>query len=70
MLEYAKSPVGMKFPIVHTVHDELIVIAPTQVAEMVLQYLQNIMRKPPEWFPELVLWSEGDVADNYGSAKG
>lgn len=69
MLEYAKSPVGQKFPIVHTVHDELIVIAPDAVAEMVLQYLQNIMRKPPEWFPGLVLWSEGDVADSYGSAK-
>ena len=69
MLEYATSPVGQKFPIVHTVHDELIVIAPDSVAPMVLQYLQNIMRQPPEWFPELILWSEGDIADTYGDAK-
>ena len=25
--------------------------------------------KPPEWWPEVVTWSEGDIADTYGDDK-
>jgi hypothetical protein len=51
------------------VHDELIFVVPDKEAEPMLDLLQGIMRTPPKWWPELVTWSEGDVADRYGAAK-
>jgi hypothetical protein len=51
------------------VHDELVYIVPEKQAEEHLATLQQIMRTPPVWWPELVVWSEGDIADNYGAAK-
>jgi hypothetical protein len=51
------------------VHDELVYIVPEDEAEMVLDIVQQVMRTPPEWWPELITWSEGDVADTYGDAK-
>ena len=51
------------------VHDELVYIVPEREAETMLAEVQSIMRTPPRWWPELVTWSEGDVADTYGDAK-
>lgn len=53
----------------HTVHDELIYIVPEAKAEQHLATINHIMRTPPAWLPGIVLWSEGDIADNYGDAK-
>lgn len=53
----------------HTVHDELIYIAPESEAQSVLDTVQRHMRTPPSWFPALKTWSEGDIADSYGEAK-
>lgn len=53
----------------HMVHDELIYVVPTDRAQDVLATLQGIMRTPPSWWPELVTWSEGDIAPTYGEAK-
>lgn len=52
-----------------TVHDELVYVVPDDMAVEALDTIQSIMRTPPEWWPELVVWSEGDIADNYGEAK-
>lgn len=52
-----------------TVHDELVYVAPDNEAEDLLDEVQNIMRTPPTWWPELITWSEGDIADTYGDAK-
>jgi len=52
-----------------TVHDELVYVVPEDEAEELLGTVQSIMRTPPEWWPELVTWSEGDIADTYGEAK-
>lgn len=52
-----------------TVHDELVYVAPDSEAEDLLDEVQKIMRTPPTWWPELVTWSEGDIADTYGDAK-
>lgn len=54
---------------VHTVHDELIYIAPDDEAGELLDTVQAVMRTPPIWWPELVTYSEGSVGDNYGEAK-
>jgi len=51
------------------VHDELVYIVPESDAPAVLETLQTIMRTPPKWWPQLITWSEGDIADNYGDAK-
>jgi hypothetical protein len=54
---------------VHTVHDELIYIVPEDQAQIMLDAVQAVMRTPPVWWPELVVYSEGSFGDNYGEAK-
>lgn len=51
------------------VHDELVYVVPEKDAQPMLDELQRIMRTPPKWWPELVVWSEGDIANTYGAAK-
>ena len=51
------------------VHDELVYVVPDSEAQPMLDELQRIMRTPPTWWPELVVWSEGDIAQTYGQAK-
>jgi DNA polymerase len=51
------------------VHDELVYVVPEADAERMLAYVQSVMRTPPVWWPELVTWSEGDIAETYGAAK-
>ena len=51
------------------VHDELVYVVPEDEAEAALDNVQSVMRTPPNWWPELVVWSEGDIADTYGAAK-
>lgn len=51
------------------VHDELVYVVPEKDAPRLLELLQSILRTPPKWWPELVVWSEGDVAGCYGDAK-
>lgn len=51
------------------VHDEWVGILPESKAQDGLDTLQRVMRTPLGWWPELVTWSEGDIADTYGAAK-
>lgn len=51
------------------VHDELVYVVPEQSAQEHLDFVQSIMRQPPKWWPELITWSEGDIAQSYGAAK-
>ena len=52
-----------------TVHDEVVAVCPEGEAQAMLEEMQSIMRTPPVWWPSLITWSEGDVADRYGMAK-
>jgi DNA polymerase len=52
-----------------SVHDELVYVVRDEDATALLENVQSFMRTPPTWWPELVTWSEGDIADTYGSAK-
>ena len=52
------------------VHDELVYVVDEAPAQDLLAELQSVMRTPPKWWPELVVWSEGDAAKSYGEAKG
>ncbi len=51
------------------VHDELVYVVPERDAQELLAHLQSILRKPPQWWPELITWSEGEIATRYGDAK-
>lgn len=51
------------------VHDELVYVVEESHAQDLLDELQAVMRTPPKWFPELVVWSEGSAAETYGDAK-
>lgn len=51
------------------VYDELVYVVPDSEAQAHLDLVLNVMRAAPTWWPELVLWAEGDIADTYGAAK-
>lgn len=51
------------------VHDELVYVVDEGPAEELLETLQGVLRKPPKWWPDLVVWSEGGISDTYGDAK-
>ena len=61
--------INRRYPIVHTVHDEVILVVPEDEADEALAFMQHIMRSGVAWFPDLVTWSDGDVAATYGDAK-
>lgn len=51
------------------VYDELVYVVPEAEADQCLKTLLGVMRTPPKWFPQLLVWAEGDIADTYGAAK-
>ena len=53
----------------HTVHDECILVVPEGEAQHALEFMLETMKTPPTWWPDLVLFAEGDIADSYGKAK-
>ena len=69
ILAFAKTPLGRKYPLAHTVHDEVVYVVDEDDAEEVLATLIELMSQPPSWWPELVTFAEGDIAQTYGSAK-
>ncbi len=53
----------------HKVYDELVYVVDPAVADELSEQLGEVMRTPPPYWPELVLWSEGEVAESYGQCK-
>lgn len=53
----------------HKVYDELVYLPTPAQAPDLMEIVGEEMRKPPSWWPELTLWSEGDTAPTYGAAK-
>lgn len=64
MLEIQK-----RYPISHTVHDEVILVVREEEAQDALDFMLTTMKTSPKWWPEIVLFAEGDVGDNYGECK-
>jgi len=58
-----------RYPIAHTVHDEVILVVPEAEAEDALDFMLTTMKTPPKWWPELVLFAEGDIGDRYSEVK-
>lgn len=53
----------------HKVYDELVYVTDPAAAADQSELLGEIMRKPPPYWPDIILWSEGDIAETYGAAK-
>lgn len=69
MLSFERENISKHCPMVHTVHDEVILVAPDSLAEEALDILQDKLRTPPTWWPELITYSEGGIAQDYGSVE-
>jgi DNA polymerase len=69
ILSEAMLRIDKHLPVRHAVHDEIITIPREEQAGLALTFMEHEMRKPPEWWPELVVRSVGDIADTYGEAK-
>jgi hypothetical protein len=54
---------------VHKVYDEFMYVVDPAAADDLSEVLSEEMRRAPSWWPELVLWSEGGIAESYGAAK-
>ena len=61
--------VDKRYPVVLQVHDELVAVVPEDEAEEALEFMLQVMKTSPAWWPELVLNAEGDIGDSYGDAK-
>jgi len=68
-LAFARTPLGKRYRPALEVYDELVYVTDERDALEALENLQTIMRAGVSWWPELVTWSEGDIADTYGGAK-
>jgi len=49
-----------------TVHDAIICLAPEHEKEEAMNFVLDVMGKPPEWATGLPIACEGAYADNYG----
>jgi len=69
VVEFAQTELGRKYPLAHTVHDEIVYVVDNDDADRVLAELLHLMIQPPAWWPELILAAEGSIAQTYGDAK-
>lgn len=69
ILSIAKTDLGRQYPLAHTVHDELIYVVKEEDADEMFKLVNTTLSTSPSWWPELVVFSEGDIADSYGAAK-
>lgn len=68
-IEYERTKLGRRFPLANFVYDEFDAVVDEAAAEDVLGQMQEIMRRAPAWWPEIVMWSEGSIGANYAEAK-
>ncbi|MFZ1491165.1 MAG: DNA polymerase [Ilumatobacteraceae bacterium] len=55
--------------IVMTVHDELVLLVPSDAVEQARAFVRSVMSASPTWWPELPVDCEIGVGRNYGEAK-
>ena len=58
--------VSREYPVVLTVHDAIVCIAPEEEKDIALEKIMKIMSEPPEWAPDLPVACEGAYSNNYG----
>jgi DNA polymerase len=58
--------IGIKYPVVLTVHDAVACIAPKEEAKEAQEYVEKCMRWRPEWASDLPLNCESGIGESYG----
>ena len=58
--------VSREYPVVLTVHDAIVSVAPEEEKDIALEKIMKIMSEPPEWGKDLPIACEGGYANNYG----
>ena len=61
--------VSKRYPVVMTVHDELVMLCKEEEVDACKAYVQQCMTTAPSWCPDLPLGCEVGVGDNYMDAK-
>lgn len=61
--------VAKKYPVVMTVHDELVMLCKDEEVDECVKYVEQCMTTAPSWCSDLPLGCEVGVGDNYGDAK-
>lgn len=61
--------VAKKYPVVMTVHDELVMLCKDTEVDECVKYVEQCMTTAPSWCSDLPLGCEVGVGDNYGDAK-
>ena len=61
--------VQQRYPVVGTVHDELLALVPDADAETALPWVLGQMTKEPKWMPGIPLDADGGTNRRYGLAK-
>lgn len=57
--------ISNKYPVVLTVHDENVYLAPDDEADEALAFGVKVMSTSPDWWPEIPLAAEGEVGERY-----
>jgi len=57
--------ISAKYPVVLTVHDEVVYLAPEDEAEEALAFGVAEMSKSPDWWPNIPLAAEGEFGRTY-----
>jgi hypothetical protein len=55
--------------VVHSAHDETVLLVDEDKAEECLAFAVALMHESPTWWPELPVAAEGGIATSYGGAK-
>lgn len=61
--------INKRYWVAGLVHDEVICMVPDDEVEEAKVFIQTVMRKPPEWAPDLPLDCEVGSGKRYGTAK-
>lgn len=57
--------IDQRYRVVSMTHDEVIALVPENEADKGLKFMEDVMRKPPQWATDLPLDAEGGYAKNY-----
>lgn len=58
-----------RYKVVLTVHDEVVVVCPSEEAKNILDFMIKVMSTPPSWAKDCPISCEGDIGTSYGDAK-
>jgi DNA polymerase I-like protein with 3'-5' exonuclease and polymerase domains len=61
--------IGQRYKTVLQVHDEIVIMVDEHEAEEALEFVQQVMKTPPAWAPDLPVNCEAHVGINYGEVK-